>query len=97
MSAPTQVTRPWRATARTVLQVGIPMIIGLGLVVPEIVQIILEESGGAMPASVRAVLLGAAAVVTALAAIITRIMAIPTIEGLLRRHLSGLAADPDAD
>jgi hypothetical protein len=94
---PTQVRRPWRATVRTIIQVGIPAVLALGLVVPEVVRIILEETGDAMPDQLRVILLGISAAVVATAAILTRIMAIPQVEDFLRRHrlLSGLAADKD--
>lgn len=94
---PTQVRRPWRATVRTIIQVGIPTVIALGLVVPEVVQIVLDEVGNAMPDQLRVILLAISAGVVALAAIIARVMAIPQVEDFLRRHklLSGLAADKD--
>lgn len=97
-AVPTQVQRPWRTTLRTVVQVGIPVLLGLGVVVPQIVQIILDEAGETLPGGVRAALLGVAAVLVAVSAILTRIMAIPQVELLLRRHrlLSWLAAERDA-
>lgn len=93
---PTQVRRPWRATARTAVQVAIPLVLALGLVVPEVVEIILDEAGANMPDKLRVVLLGAAAAVTAVAAALARIMAIPSVELFLRRYklVSGLAARP---
>lgn len=94
-TTPTQVARPWRATFRTVIQVGIPVMIGLGLVVPQIVAIVLEEAGETMPDEVRVWLLGIAAACVAASAIITRIMAIPQVELLLREWLPRLAADQD--
>ena len=47
---------------------------------PQVVEIILEESGETLPASVRGVLLAAAAVFVAVSAALTRIMAIPQVE-----------------
>lgn len=93
----TQVRRPWRATFRTVVQTAIPTVIVLGLVVPQIVDIVLEETGGTMPEGLRAVLLGASAVVVATAGVLTRVMAIPQVEDFLRQHrfLELVAADPD--
>lgn len=96
-STATQVRRPWRATFRTVVQTAIPTIIVLGLVVPQIVDIVLEETGGTMPEGLRTVLLGASAVVVAAAGVLTRVMAIPQVEAFLRRHrfLELVAAEPD--
>ena len=93
----TQVRRPWRATVRTVVQTAIPTVIVLGLVVPQVVDIVLEETGGTMPDGLRTVLLGASAVVVAAAGILTRVMAIPQVEAFLRRHrfLELVAAEPD--
>ena len=93
MSTPTQVRYPLRATLRTVVQVGIPVVLGIGLELPQVVQIILEEAGESMPPRLRVWLLGASALVTALAAVITRIMAIPAVDYWLRRV--GLSAQPD--
>ncbi|GAB3889253.1 hypothetical protein [Terrabacter terrigena] len=96
IDAPTQVRFSARAVVRTILQVGIPTLLALGLVVPQIVDAILEQLGEAAPDWLRAALLGAAAVVTAVAAVITRIMAIPQVEAFLRsnRFLKWLAAEP---
>lgn len=80
---PTQVRYPWRTVRRTIVQVGIPAVLTLGIVVPQIVQIILEEAGETMPARLRVWLLGASALVTAAAAVLTRIMAIPAVDRLL--------------
>jgi hypothetical protein len=80
---PTQVRYPWRTVRRTIVQAGIPAVLTLGLVVPQIVQIILDEAGETMPARLRVWLLGASALVTAAAAVLTRIMAIPAVDRLL--------------
>ena len=96
MSTPTQVARPWRTTIRSALQTGISAVLLLGLVVPEVVEIVLEETGGAMPDGLRLVLLGAAAAVTVASAIVTRVMAIPVVDDWLARtrFLNKVAADP---
>lgn len=96
-TTPTQVRRPWRTTVRSAFQVAIPTIIVLGIVVPEAVQIILDETGTAMPEQLRGLLLAASAVIVAAAAILTRIMAIPQVEKFLRdrRFLDNFAAEPD--
>lgn len=96
MSTPTQVARPWRTTIRTALQTGVSSLLLLGLVVPEVVEIVLEETGAAMPDRLRLVLLGAAAAVTVASSIVTRIMAIPYVDDWLARtkFLNKVAADP---
>lgn len=91
---PTQVRRPWRATLRTFVQALIPTILALALVVPEVVKIILDETGEAMPEKFRLVLLGISGAVAAVAAILARVMAIPAVEMLLRRYIPGLSAAP---
>ncbi|MDF9716046.1 hypothetical protein [Nocardioides sp. ChNu-99] len=95
-SDPTQVRRPWRATARTALQTTLAVVPVLGFVVPEIVSIVLEEAGESMPAGVRAVLLAASAVIVGVASAAARIMAIPQVERFLVRHklVRALAANP---
>jgi hypothetical protein len=78
---PTQVRQPWRATLRTILQVGIPAILAL----PAIIQVVVDELGGTLPPNMTAWLIAAGAAVTAVAGIIARVMAIPAVEVLLRR------------
>ncbi|WP_130012127.1 hypothetical protein [Serinicoccus sediminis] len=100
MSTATQTRHPWRAVVRTSLQVGVPAVLALGLVVPEVVRIVLEEVGARtdVPDWLRVALLGTAAVVTAVSAILARVMAIPQVEALLERvrALSWMAAEPPA-
>lgn len=98
LTTPTQIRRPGRAVIRTAIQTAIPVVLALGVVVPEIVRIILEEAGETMPDNLRAVLLGISAAVVAVAAIIARVMALPAVEAFLRstRILSGAAAAPAA-
>lgn len=81
---PTQVARPWRATLRTVLQVGLPAFGVLLLVLPEVLQAILDGMGETLPPGFRLWLLGAAAAVTALAGTLARIAAIPGVNRFLR-------------
>ena len=80
---PTQVARPWRATLRTVLQVGLPAFSLLVGVLPEVLEAVLEGMGDTLPPGLRLWLLGAAAVVTALAGTLARIAAIPGVNRLL--------------
>lgn len=86
---PTQVDFPGRAVLRTIVQVGIPAVLLLGVLTPQIVEIILEESGETMPASVQVWLLSISGAITALSAILTRVMAIPQVNDALGKlHLS---------
>jgi ABC-type uncharacterized transport system permease subunit len=76
---PTQLRRPWRATARTVFAA----VVGFAALLPLLVQ----ASGvdQTLPAVAGAV---------AVAGAITRIMAIPQVETFLRTFLPFLAASP---
>lgn len=89
---PTQVRLPLRATVRTIVQVGIPLMLAL----PLIFDVIVAELGGVLPPGFTAWLVAAGAVITALAAAIARIMASPQVELLLRRlpDWTQLAAQP---
>ena len=96
-AAPSQVRHSARAVVRTVLQVGIPAVLFLGLVVPQVIDAVLDQFGDVAPPGLRAALLGVAAAVTGVAAVITRIMALPAVEAALRsqRFTRWLAAEPD--
>lgn len=88
---PTQTRRPWRATLRTVLAVGIPAL----LLLPTVFEILVDELGGTLPPQVTQYLVLIGAFVTALAAVITRILALPQVEALLRRlPAAAFAAQP---
>lgn len=89
---PTQVRRPWRATIRTALAVGIPAI----FLLPTILEIVVDELGDKLPPDVTAAIVATGVVITAIAAIITRVLALPSIELLLRRFPDWipLAAQP---
>lgn len=78
---PTQVRRPWRATLRTALAVGLPAI----FLLPTILEIVVDELGDSLPPNVTAAIVATGVVITAIAAALTRIMALPSVELLLRR------------
>ena len=86
----TQQQHPWRAVARTVLAV----LIGVGLVVPLIVTIVLEQFDVYLPPAAKAWLLAASAFTVALSGAVTRIIAIPKVDAWLKRI--GLASGPQA-
>lgn len=92
LRATTQTDYPWKATLRTLVQVGIPAFVTLVGILPLIIQIILEELGEQMPDGLRLWLVGAAALLTAVATALARIMAIPTVNAFLTRW--GLGAAP---
>lgn len=81
---PTQVARPWRATWRTVVQVGIPAVVILVGVLPEVLETVIDGMGDHLPADVRGVLAAAAAFITALAGTLARVAAIPAVNNALK-------------
>jgi hypothetical protein len=81
---PTQVARPWRATLRTVVEVGIPAFLVLLGVVPPVLETVADGMGAALPPGVAGWLLGTAAVITLAAGTLARIAAIPGVDRLLR-------------
>ena len=83
-AVPTQVARPWRATWRTVVQVGIPAFGVLLGILPEVLEEIVAGMGDTLPAGLRAGLLGAAVVITAMAGTLARIAAIPRVNEALK-------------
>lgn len=91
----TQVAYPWKAALRTAVQVGIPTVLTLAVVLPSVVEILLDELGEQLPESLRLWLLGAAGLITAGAAALTRVMAIPGVNEWLTGV--GLGATPRGD
>lgn len=88
---PTQVARPWRATWRTVVQVGLPAFLVLAGVLPEVLDVVADGMGDVLPAGFRAWLAAAAAVITAAAGTLARVAAIPAVNDWLR--VLSLSAD----
>jgi hypothetical protein len=89
----TQSAFPRRAAIRTAVQVGIPAFVGLLVILPLIIQAIVDGFGQHLPAELYGWLLGAAAVITAASATLARISAIPGVIDWTRRYLSWLAPD----
>lgn len=83
-STPTQVKRPWRATARTVFQA----LVSLAAIAPLVVAGVEEATGYDIDG------LGFVVVVLAASAAVTRVMAIPGVEAWLTRFVPFLAAAP---
>lgn len=86
---PAQTAFPWRATARTVAQTWLPLLLAALVVVPQILDAILA---GPLPDEVRVWLVAVATGVAAVSATVARIMAIPAVDAWLR-HL-GLSSMP---
>lgn len=86
--ATTQQEHPVRAALRTFLQVWLPGLLAALVVIPEVVQIIVEETGDAMPENLRLVLAGIVTACAVVSAILARVMAIPAVDRLLERLLS---------
>lgn len=80
---PTQVRRPWLATARTIIANAVAVVLVIVVIVPPILEAILAEES--LPEGLRVILLGIGAGVAAVAGIVTRIMAIPQVNEWLRR------------
>lgn len=82
----TQAQHPWRATARTAVSAGI----GVAALAPVIYEAATQSSPEAAT--------GAAAGVLAICGAVTRVLALPQVEGFLRRTpgLRWLAAAKDA-
>jgi hypothetical protein len=98
MTTPTQVQHPNRAALRTFLQAWVPLLALALVVVPIIVDIILDEAGKAgvdIPPGLRLILVGIATAAALISAVISRIMAIPAVEQLLQRL--GLGAEPRSE
>lgn len=90
---PTQVRHPLAATKRTLVQVGIPAILVFVIIVPEIIRIVLDGYGDALPEELRLWLLGAAGLVTATAGVLARVMAIPAVNDWLGSLKLGAAGN----
>lgn len=81
-STPTQVAHPWRAALRTAVQSFLPLVLGLMLAGPEIVDAFADvPTDGAAWATLGGVAVGLSAVAGALA----RVAAIPAVEKVLIR------------
>ena len=87
MTTATQTRRPWRATVRTIVQMGLGIAFMAPLIYTAITQGQPEQATGW------------AATALGISAAITRVMALPAVEAFLRRWpwLSWLAAEPESD
>ena len=89
----TQARFPWQAAIRTAFQVGIPAFVGLLLILPPIIQTVLDGFGQHLPPALYAWLAGAAVVITAASATLARLAALPGVIEWTRKYLPWLAPD----
>lgn len=89
----TQVEFPNRAALRTAAQTAIPAFVGLLVILPLIIQAVLDGFGRHLPPEMYGWLAGAAVVITAASATIARISAIPGVIEWTRKYLPFLAPD----
>ena len=87
-----QVAQPGKATARTVVQTVIGVLLALGIVVPTAVQIIGQQFAPWLTPSVLVTLGTIAGLAAAISGALARIMAIPQVSDLLTRL--GLGPEP---
>lgn len=72
---------------RTLLQVGPAAALGLLLILPAVLQDILDAFGQSLPPGLYAVLAGITAAVTLIAGILAKLMARPDVQGWLAKYL----------
>lgn len=89
----TQAANPNRAAIRTAVQTAIPAFVGLLLILPLIIQAVLDGFGRHLPPELYGWLGGAAVVITAASATLARIAAIPGVIEWTRKFLPFLAPD----
>lgn len=70
---------------RTVTQVGLPALIGLVVILPEVIAVVDEELGEHLPPAFRLWMLGLAAAITAAAGVLVKVMALPRVNDWLSR------------
>ena len=92
-TASTQAANPNRATLRTAVQTGIGAFLGLLVIMPLVIQSVLDGIGETFPEGLRIRLAGFAVIITAISATITRVMAIPGVIEWTRAYLPWLAPD----
>jgi hypothetical protein len=78
----TQQQHPLRAAARTFIAVILPSLLTALLVLPEVIDAVLDVP---LPDGLRVWLVGAAGVLASVSAVVTRIMAIPAVDAFLDR------------
>lgn len=77
---------------RTMLQVGPAAALSLLLILPAILQDVLDAFGGSLPPGLYAALAGITAVVTLVSAILAKVMARPDVQRWLTHYMPFFAA-----
>ncbi|PSS42890.1 hypothetical protein C6401_15130 [Arthrobacter woluwensis] len=90
----TQARYPWRAAVRTFVVVVIPAFIGLGLILPLVVDTLLASVGHLLPPEWRAWMTAAALALAAFAGALTKIAALPGVIAWTQRWAPWLAPEP---
>lgn len=80
---------------RTLLQVGLPALIGLVVILPEVLELLDTELGEHLPPEFRLWLLGVAAAITAVSGFLVKLMALPRVNDWLSRW-TGFGTVPPA-
>ena len=78
---------------RTILQVGPAAALGLLLLLPAVLQDVLDTFGDSLPRGLYAALVGITAAVTLIAGILAKVMARPDVQRWLAQYLPFFAAD----
>lgn len=82
---PTQVNNPGRTTVRTFVQSAIGLLVGLGLVAPQILAALIDGANKAGFEEIAVALGAGSGTVLAIAGLIARVMAIPGVEQFLQK------------
>ena len=93
LGTPTQVRYPWKAFWRTALQVGPAAAVGLLLILPGILQSILDGFGRDLPPELYAWLVGFTGTITLIAAITAKVMARPDVNVWITKYARFFAAE----
>jgi hypothetical protein len=83
---PTQVQYPWKAFWRTALQVGPQPAVGLLIILPAILQSILDGFGRDLPPEIYVWLVGFTGSITLVASILSKVMARPDVNEWIRKY-----------
>lgn len=94
MTTTTQQEHPLRAAVRTFLQSWLPQIVSAVVIIPLVIQAIVDEAakhGIVLPSWLSLALIGIVTACAFVSAIIARIMAIPGVDKFLERFRLGSA------
>lgn len=89
----TQEQYPWKAFWRTALQVGPAAAVGLLLILPSILQSIVDGFGRELPPDIYSALVGVTATLTLVSAILAKVMARPDVIAWTKKYLPFFAPE----